>query len=655
VDQPTRLPLNAPEHSIQPDSANVSFDTGIPSKLSERQWTALSIDLYNTVNSITGARQAFNTNLQSYADTYDLIASEAAGEFPWPGASNIRLPYTSSQLENLVARVLGEVTSHGRLFLASGNTPQACESQGVVEAFYNAEARRRRADGKAYFDKYEEWLQAGLRDGTGVLEQMWARERVRREVQVPVPAMNPATGEPIIDESGKPIVTYETQDMDIYRKDYAQYTVVPLKEFYLVPNEARSIEDAAAVMRVEWLYETDLDARCRKGFFDSMECERALQYVTLGQTDVARDPQGNYDKQASRQLDIGPGQGPLTSEFFKNRGPLKVWRIHSRQYDMNGDGIPEENVFWLSWANQRLLGFMPYNYSSGIRPFFLFTPFPRVAEAYGYSLIERLAGVQQSIDANNKARNDQLSLKMAPGVKIRKGSPVLNAKGQGAYRPNATYEVENTSNTDGDMVMFDLGDVPVQSYQEEQLFKQYGNEYTGQDALSLGGQSSGRRPATEIRQRQMSASIRTSLIAAHFRGAMDQVVNFNHQLNRQYMGTPETVLMQGGGQAQVFTVTPEMLMQDYTITVAGSTDPIDATSRNNEMMALFQLAMSVPYIQQNPKLSYEWIKTLVEQRGLRNVQQLIGTPEDAVQFMQQMAAAQALQQLQGGGQPQKKR
>jgi hypothetical protein len=655
VDQPSRLPLNAPEHTSQPEKSNVSFETGVPSKLSNNKWSKLSVDLYNLVNSTTSGRSALNANLKSFSDTYDLIASEAAANFPWPGASNIRLPYSASQLENLVARVLGEVTSHGRLFLINGNTPQACDVAGIVEAFYNTEARRRRADGKTYFDKYEELLQAGLRDGTGVLEQMWARERVRREVQSPVPAMNPATGEPILDESGQPVINYETQDMDIYRKDYAQYTVVPLKEFYLAPNEARSIEDARAVMRVEWLYESDLDARCRKGFFDSKECEQALNYVQTGQTDAARDPQGSYDKTASYQIDIGPGVGPMMSEFYKERGPLKVWRIHSNLFDMNGDGIPEENVFWLSWSNQRMLGFMPYNYASGIRPFFLFTPFPRIAEAYGYSIIERLAGVQQSLDANNKARNDQLSLMMAPAMKIKAGSKVLNAKGAGAYRPNASYEVENTSSTDGDMVQFQIGVVPTASYQEESLFKQYGNEYTGQDQASMGAQTSGRRSATEMKQRQASGGIRTSLIATHFRGVMDQIVNFNHQLNRQYMNTPESVLMQGGGQAQVFTVSPEMLMQDLTIQVAGASDPIDSTTRNNEMMALFQLVMNVPYIQQNPKLSYEWIKTLVEQRGLRNVQQLIGTPDDAIQFMQQQMQAQQAQMAAGKGQPPQKK
>lgn len=643
-------PLHAGALTHAPSKANVRFRSDVPKKLTERQWSSLSYTLYNMVSTTTANRGAFNANLQEYQDAYDMIINDNG--WPYVGASHIRLPYSASQLENLKARILGSLMSHGRLFLVTGNTPEAASNAPKVEDWLNAKLRRRRADGKSEFEKYDELTQFALRDGTGILELLWTQERYRKEVTTQSPVLDPITNQPVMGPDGKPQMEPITNLIDDLRRDYTQYTVVPLKEFYLCPNEARSIGDAAAVMRVEWLMEAELDRRAYGGLFDTSECERALSYLPYGITGVASDPLGTYDKSASHQIGIGAGQGSMVSEFFKNRGPLKVWRIHSNQFDLDGDGIVEENVFWLSDINQRLLGYMPYDYVSGIRPFFACTPFPRPGEFYGFSLLERLAGVQSSLDANKNARNNLQQIGLAPPIAVPTGSKLLQKGGAGAWRLNEYIECDFAQNGEPMIKAIVPAQVPMVSFQEEAVDKAYGNEYTGQDQMALGGQTSGRRAAAEIQKRALTAEVRSALITNQLRSTIEQAINFDRLLILQYMQRPEAYIKSSTNGPELVSVPPEILQLDYTVSIAGSSDPIDSTTRKNEFMSLFQLVMGMPFIQGNPMLQWKWLRTLCEQWGLKNIQELIGTPEDVQNFMNQQAQQakeqQMMQMLHGG-------
>ncbi len=146
-----------------------------------------------------------------------------------------------------------------RLYMVSGNTEQAVNDAFKVEKFYNAEFLRLRSDGSSYYARHLDWLHLSLRDGTCVMETLWNRRRQRKRSVTYVPKtddqgvaiIDPATGTPAWEE--------RTNEVDVYIKDYSELTPIPLKEFLLIPNESKSIEDAAGVARVEWLYEDQLD------------------------------------------------------------------------------------------------------------------------------------------------------------------------------------------------------------------------------------------------------------------------------------------------------------------------------------------------------------------------------------------------------------
>jgi hypothetical protein len=639
------IPMGHSTYTPQPEQANILFGLGKnPKKLKPAEWVSLSNDLYNGINAAISARGAFEQNLQEWSDSYDLLMPSI--DNPQFQGSNIRLPYSATQVEALKAYIAGMVLVP-RMYIVTGRTPQAAETAYDVERFYNSELVKMRPDGSSYFQNYSRLIHLGIRDGVAVAEVLWNRTRKRTNIIREVPSLD-EMGNQAYDKNGKPAFEKQITPVDVFPKNYADVTPVPIKDFLLIPAEAPSVEAAAAVAKVEWLYEDQLNRMVEAGILDGEEVERALNYVPLGNNEIASDRQGYYDKDASYQLDIGLGQGTQTSKFFKNRGPIKVWRIHSREYDMSGDGVVEENVFWLHELSQRMLGWMPYDYPTEGRPFFSYTPFPRPDEFYGYSLIERLAKVQTEMDVQHNARIDDIVRKMNAPLAMKTGTKIDLHKG--TWYGNEVHEVEFEG---GNPVLkvIDMPDIPVASFQEEALLQQYGDAYSALNQPAVGAQSSGRRSATEMRQQTQSSGTRMALICNQLRITLAQIINFIHTLNKTYLTEDVTINQSSPEGNQIFKLPLDVLMRDYEIGIAGATEPLDSITRRNETIAFVQTMMSFPMVQADMGKQWYLARLLAEAYGRVDTIQIIGSQQDAKQLQQQQQQQQAMQQMMHGGQP----
>lgn len=644
------IPLNTGVSTIMPEIASARNVMKMPKRMSAGDWTALSNDLYYSVLASITARGALEQNLKEWSDAYDLITY--GKDWPFVNSSDVALPYAATQLESMLAYIAGTVLQP-RPFIVTGLTPQASGTAPQVENFYNGEWLKLRSDGTSWFRQVKELIHLSLRDGVGIVDVLWNRRRQRKQTSLGWTMKLGPDGMPLLGDDGLPQWEEKIAVADVYLRDYAQITPVPLKEFILIPDEARSIEEAAGVARVEWLMEDECWRRVRIGLFDADEVERALQYAPNGLSDVAPDIQGVYDKNASQQIGIGQGQGSNTSRFFRNRGPIKVWRIHSNQFDLNMDGEVEENIYWMHELSQRMIGYTHYDYIDGRRPFFAYTPFPRPKSFYGYSVMERLSGIDAEMKANHNARNDRLAFSIFPPMQRKAGSKI--EIGQGRWYPGAMIDVENPG---VDLQMFQFPDIPLASWQEEALLKSYGNEYMGLSAPSIGGQSSGRRSATELRQQNLAAGTRINLPCTDLRVTLTQIITFIHALNKQYMREAPTVLF---NQTAV-KLDPETLNQEYLFSVSGASDPIDSITKRQEMLSLVEELMKFPELAQSATHRYYVLKMLLESFGRTDVVRIIGTEQEAQQREQTEAQqAQQMQQMQmmqmqhgqgGGMQPQ---
>lgn len=633
------IPSNTETYTFQPDHANIRLSNGKSKRrLSRDEWGSLSNDLDTGITAAISARGTFEDNLEEWQDAYDLIMPE--NDDPQFDGSNIRLPYSATQLESLKAYIAGTVLVP-RMYIVTGRTPAAVEVSNEVERFYNSELTKMRADGSSYFQRYANVVHMALRDGTAVIEVLWNRTRKRTYIETEVPVLS-KDGQQKFDKDGNPVYKTETSEVDIFPKDFAECTAVPIKNFLLLPAESETIEDAAAAARAIWPYEDELNAMVRAGILDKDEVERALSYVSNGVTEVAADRQGYYDKDTSRQVDVGLGQGTPTSKFFKNRGPIKVWRIHSKQYDMNGDGQAEENIFYYHEIGQRMLGWMPYDYPVMQRPFFSYTPFPRPDEFLGYSLIERLARVQSEMDLQHNTRGNLIIKKLNAPLAIATGMKAqLKA---GAWYQNEVIEVDFQGGRPA-MAVVEIPDIPVASFEDESLLMHYGDAYTALNQPQVGGQSSGKRSATEMRQQNTASGTRMALICNQLRITLAQVINFIHILNKTYMRTDPKFVDQTADGTQAATLSLDKLSQDLEIGIAGATDPIDSMTRRNETMAFVEKMMAFPLMQQD--VSHQWYlaRLLCEAFGRVDTTQIIGTVDQAMQAQKaQMQMAEQKQQ-----------
>lgn len=631
--------------TLFPREPILKIATGAPA-LDAEEWTALSTDVYQTIRASIDARATLEANLRTWLALVESdIDNQDAENGRWEDCANLLVPIVPSQLNAMVSYLALQVFTN-RFIIVTGNTPEAAKTAPQVERYFNAELMRQRGETTWYNDLLTT-LQLGLRDGTCVLESVWERKVSKRLTPVFDQEFetNPETGEetPKFDGDGNPVTKRRMVEQTVVEYDDVKTTPKQLKDFGLIPATAKSVESAVGAWTTEWLMESDLRAMCKDAennesfHFSWEDCEKALSYVSSGDDEHSGDPQGSYNKTAGSQIEVGLAQGSLTSTFFKNRGPIKVYRLHTRQFDLNHDDVVEENVIWLHEASMRMLGWCPYEYVVPERPFHVWCPFPRPGQAFGYSLVEWLAPLAAEISAIHNQRRDAIDLHISPPF-IEKPSADLQNKDM-SWGPNAKWLSE-----DPDAIkVLQMPPMPPDAMQEEMNLLMYVGQITGQDSPALGTQSSGRRSATETRQRQAAESTRSGLAAMRFRHFCRRWINFVWRLKLQYL--EDNPSFQDGDQK--YTVPREVLARDYRIDISGASDPVDAGARRQETMALFGLLSKIPNVIGKPTRLHRLLQMLCDSFDIVDADSIIGSEQDAQQ--EEQAAQQQAQMAQAGG------
>jgi hypothetical protein len=527
-------------------------------------------------------------------------------------------------------------------YIVSG-TPgddEAQENAYLVQRHYNYELRAERPDMPTWYEEHIYWLAAGLLDGVSVMETMWKYKERKARYGMLEPDVD-EEGLPLFDENGRPKQKRVTHTEDVVDYDAVVMETVRLKDIGVIPAEAPSIAKAVAVWRNKWYYEADLKAMVEDDILDAEWVEKALDYVPSGTSDIPSDRQGVYDKNAGGQINVGPEQGGMSKEgLFRNRGPLKVVRLHSRQFDLDGDGWPEENVFFIHELSGYLLGWCPDEYISPTRPFRSFAPHPRVGQWIGWSLIEWLAPLQTEAATIRNQRNDGVDMAISAPTTRDVSMEVQDKEYE--WAPGASWGVRATDGkTAKDYVsQVTVAYPPAQAYQEEQFINTYADQVSGLSAPIEGAATSSRRTATEIKARTQGTNVRASLVAMYFRFAARSVIQFVHGLNRQFPG-----------QHTLSGIDPAILQKGYQIDVAGTNDPLNVDENIQEALEMYNLLRQDPDIQQSAVRRYELKKYMFQATHTKDFEGILGTKEEAQQkddMQAQMAQAQMMAAQQGG-------
>lgn len=616
-------------------------------RLSDAEWDTLAIDLKSGVMAALADRQPLDDNLDDWNALYEMEPGEKNPDWPIKDAANIFVPLIPTQLEALHAYIAGQVFVPN-LILVNGLTDDAAKTAHLMERYMNSEIKRQRGS-SSWFKEFLKWSHLAMRDGTAYLEVLWKHEKTKLRMTQSQPKMetDPDSGlpGPTLDDEGNP--EYEQTEIEVEKiLNEADVKAVSLRDVIMLPASAKSIDEARAVIRPLSLYEQDLRKLVNDGVLDADEVEAALENAPAGSTEITSDPQPTGVLTRGEQVGLGSGQGTQASKFFKNRGPILVYRIFSDQYDLDKDGTTEKNIFWIHYATGRMLGWQRYQYFNESWPLFPLSMLPRPDDEIGFSLPGRLAGLQNEKNAQRNQRLDEGVVRLAPPFTVKKGSAGEEWNGQ--WGPNERITVDQNG-PDGDISRLTMEQLPQHTFVEEQIIAQDAQDYTGLNSTAIGQQSSGRRSATEARQRQAAAMTRTGLIAMNVRMAIRPVIYFIHGLNKQYKNSDQQFQVNG----ERLSLDLQTLSKDYAFEIAGASDPIDAPARRQETIAGLEAMVKLfPQNFQSPVRAFYALRKFCDAFNWADMDQLIGTEQDAMNMQQQMmAAAQAQAQMQAHGQP----
>jgi hypothetical protein len=593
-------------------------------KVEESDWDQLAESLMIQVDISLGNRESFDSQLDANNALYEMRAQDTGNDLPTPGAPNIVVPFIATAVDEFSSRIAGTAILP-RPFIVRGNDPDSARTAHSVEQFYNGEWTR-----NEWEEQCRTAIHLGARDGTSVMAVNWELRTVKRLVKANTP-------DPI---SGKTVK--QDQMVTMIKYDAPKWEPVEVRDFVLFPDYAKSVDDAASVMRKRYMTEPELWAMVKNGVLNEDMVERALSYTSPGQGDLTFDRQGYSPYTINNRINVVDVSIAPPGGMKMNRGPLQIWQIHTSLYDLDGDGVTEENIFWVHDHSRLMLGYAPYQYW-GDRPYFPYAPFPRPNRFYGFGIPERLQALQAEADYQHIGRLEALDFILNPTYLVGTGARM--APEEQRVDKGMMIKVQNTQT---DLKLLDPPQISQNSIQEEQLLEQYAKSVVGapqvggnppQSGGSTGG--GGRQSARAAQSMAAVQGLQTNMIIARTRLWMLKMFKFSHNLYRQYgQDQLSSVDSTGSDGVKRVKIPREILSQDYTLAIAGMGGPLDKESRKEDNQVLYQMLMANPLVQGKLDRVYAITQDLLETYDKPEVTRFIGTMDEANQQMQQQAQAQ---------------
>ena len=600
-------------------------------RIEDEQWSSLAETLMNLIDINLSNRESLDSELDRGNASYEMRGNQAENDIPYPGAPNMIVPFVATAVEEFASRISGTAILP-RPFTVRGNNPEASAYAHTVEQFYNGEFLAHNWE-----EAMRTCIHLAARDGTSVMATTWKMKVVERVVLADAPQLDGT-------------IKKERQRIKMVQYDAPYLEAVELRDFLLMPAWAISAEqgEADAVAWKRYLGENALDEMVNSGVLDEEQVEAALSYVNTGSGDLSLDRQGNDTYTINNLIDVTDSSVGAPSGIKMTRGPLEIWQIHSDQFDLDGDGVPEENIFWVHDRSRILLGYAPFEYMAG-RPFHPYSPFPRPNRFYGFSIPLRLIGLQEEANVQHWGRLELLDWVLNPTVVKSRGLR-LDSEDQKIGK-NSILSMPDGMNASQALSFMGPPEVPQASIQEEQLLDQWAQRVVGapqtpgapNNQMNSGG--GGRQSARAAQSMAAVQGLQTNMIISRTRAWMLSIFKYIHILYKQYgKDQLESVDASQDGAKKVI-IPKETLALDYTLSIAGSGGPLDKESRRNDVMQMFQTLMPLPIVQSDMTRIWALCQMFLETFDVSEVTRIIGTMDEAKQLQQAQAqAAQAEKQ-----------
>jgi len=603
-------------------------------RLDDETWDYIQGRLWDALRLSVLSRTGLDRDLEVYNKLYEGKTPEGK-DWPWAGASNLHVPLTQELLDATHARAAKAALANP-LVLVVPKDSGSVEIAAKAERYYDAWARKAQVD-----KEISTAILLALRDGVGLLKVGWEVRKRRVRVRKYVPLLN-EDGTPVIDPlNGEPVRQETIETLDLVEYDDVRVVPVELKDFYLIPAHAYSIDRfgsgaAKGVAHRIWLRWDEIKRRADAGQYK----QEAVEYL-----------RNNAATERTPDEDVILGGKVAITQPFVVESPqgevradkeFELFEVYM-SWDLNGDGYEEECKFTIAFKWGILLEATIFPYWHQKRPFIAFIPWPRPRRFYGFAIPERLESLQRELNTIRNQRVDAITINLAPPILVNRGSAIREG-GQVSWGPGARLEVDSPE----DIAPVRMPEINPSAWTEENILRQEAERVVGFYDINTPRGTGARRTQAEIGAIQQESLIRFDLMMKNIRRSIVDLFEMVHALKIQYM--PEQEIFEvpvpattGDIPQRVAITRAELAQANIEFRANGDLPITDREQARQEAYFLYQALMGHPLVQASLLHQWNLAKVLLEAWDRRDIESIIGTKEEALQLQQAMQQQQQQQ------------
>lgn len=509
MDEPEqdKLEIPVPEPEVSPEQ---TLQRSIVPRLDEEEERELAERICADFTGAIQDRSEWENRLAEWEDAYYNRVPDKT--FPWVGASNFHVPITMMGVETFKPRLVDGVLGQTPPIIVVPTKAADEDRKDKVESVLNWQVLSEMGLDTTVAQSAHLFLQPGM----AVAKTFWKVDRRRRKF---VRSFEPGTPVPqILDAifgATKPrdiekldelkwrgwiaVPSYGGADLEVIIKlkfldneiqvlvDRDEVTEGPHVDLIdptdlIAPAKGgHEVMDLPWVQHRLWLTEDDLRRKCLLGRFYTDRVQELLD-----QHDGAPgDDKPQMDSQMYRtgldQTEGIEGLGPSNARADQ----FEILEDY-RRYDIDGDGLDEEIITWVSTdLPGRILGwdYLDNVYAHGRRPLRVGRYFPIPFRFYGLAFAEVVKGIQDEINAIHNQRVDYATIQNLP-FGFKRASATMPPITQ-RLRPGEFIDVDDPQK---DINIPRWGGSPAWGQQEEATLMQMYERVTGVTDLSIGRQ-----------------------------------------------------------------------------------------------------------------------------------------------------------------------
>lgn len=586
----------------------------VPLLLDEEQQEALVKELKSHLTDFKSDVSGLHNELPKWHKMYD-ASVRGNKNFPWPGASNYRVPLIMSTIDSLHARVVKAVFEVDPLWVAraytAGSHKVAKKAEWYLDTWADAMGLAQTLDMVAF---------NMLVEGVGILKLDWVRETRR------IPSAPSQMGEePELQE----VVEYEGP------RGYA----VPLRDFVMIPADAPTLDDAVYVGHRVFLTEQTLKKRQASGLYSNVDL-----LLERGPGGAMKDsPQGRGFGETDGDVFVNTSlvqTNKTSSKVYPETNQYEIFELYG-PYTFDEEVGPEPALFTLSEEHGILLRVEPYPYQYGRAPYVDFCIFPKPNWFWGRSVSDMLESQQAELEALHNMRSDSLAIQIAPPLLHRQGGvwdPEVTA-----WRPGAVIPVSDNS----ELIQMNLREVPGTLFQHERDIMEFTERMTGMSDVFMGRVGSPYQTATATTAARSEGLVRLDVSITRFQNSMKRVAWIIWWMLYQYRPYLDTFHVDALDQD--FSITKDEMapgangLMPFEFLPQGTQS--DASKEARRQQLIFLLNTMYPALQQNyPDGLQALLSEMLDAFDIRNKSEILGPPWQLIQQMLQQALQTGFQQ-----------